>query len=110
MDTKFGGQKKNWGALPPNAPRGYGPGMTSSFRPIERKCYESGKTCKRFRYPNNEVEHMFEKRRQNNFSLFLSYFTRKHDTVSDNANQRTQNMKTILGTIYCSSAMTTVRL
>jgi len=29
--TKFSGHNKIWGALPPNAPRGYGPGLTEKW-------------------------------------------------------------------------------
>jgi len=55
----------------------------------QRKWYESGKTGKRFRYPENDVDYNFENKEKTIFQFFLLEYARKHNTVSGNPKQKT---------------------
>jgi len=49
-------------------------------------CAKVAKLARDFDIPKNDNDYNFEKDRKNNFRLFLSEYTRKHDTVSGNPN------------------------
>jgi len=68
----------------------------------QRKWYESGKTGKRFRYPENDVDYNFQNKEKTIFQFFLSGYTRKHDTVSGNPKEK-NTFNPCLTTIFLRS-------